>query len=167
MQISAKKQLSVTVRALLFIGMFFSLFALAHALTIESITIVRVNSAEQSTLTPGSATITADGTSTQVLTVSVKDADGNNMTKGGADVAITKSSGTGSIGSVTDNGNGTFTDSLTGLVWLSDNTCLLRTPVAGISWFAQALDAGVTCAGRHSRPVRGRQHRRRRRAGLP
>ena len=41
----------------------------------------------------------------------------------------------------TDNGNGTFTDSLTGLVWLSDNTCLLRTPVAGISWFAQALDA--------------------------
>ena len=113
MQISAKKQLSVTVRALLFIGMFFSLFALAHALTIESITIVRVNSAEQSTLTPGSATITADGTSTQVLTVSVKDADGNNMTKGGADVAITKSSGTGSIGSVTDNGNGTYSATVT------------------------------------------------------
>ena len=108
MHISAKKQLSVTVRALFFIGMFFSFFALAHALTIERIIIERVNSAEYSTLTPGSASITADGTSTQELTVTVKDTNGNNMTTGGADVAITKSSGTGSIGSVTDNGNGTY-----------------------------------------------------------
>ena len=114
MDISAKKQLTVTSRALLFIGMLLlSLFGLAHALTIESIIIVKGNSAEHSTLTPGSATITADGTSTQVLTVTVKDANGNNMASGGADVAITKSSGTGSIGSVTDNGNGTYSARVT------------------------------------------------------
>ena len=42
---SAKKQLSGTARALLFMGMFLlSIFALAHALTIKSITIEKVNS---------------------------------------------------------------------------------------------------------------------------
>jgi Invasin, domain 3/Protein of unknown function (DUF1566) len=111
MQISAKKPLSVTARVLLFIGIFFSLFVLA--LTIERLTTVKVNSGEHSTLTPGSATITADGTSTQVLTVSVKDANGKNMPSGGADVAITKSSGTGTLGSVTDHGNGTYSATVT------------------------------------------------------
>jgi len=114
MHISARNHFMSTARALLFIGMLLlSLFALAHALTIESITVVRANSAEQTTLTPGSATITADGTSTQVLTVTAKDANGNNMTTGGADIAITKSSGTGTIGSVTDNGNGTYSATVT------------------------------------------------------
>ena len=114
MQISARKHLMSTARALLFIGMLFlSFFALAHALTIESISIVRANSADQSTLTPGSATITANGTSTQVLTVTVKDTNGNNVISGGADIAITQSSGTGLIGSVTDNGNGTYSATVT------------------------------------------------------
>ena len=85
----------------------------AQAVTIKSIIVVRANSADQSTLTPGSVTITANGTSTQVLTVTAKDANGNNMTTGGANVAITKSSGTGSIGSVTDNGNGTYSATVT------------------------------------------------------
>src|SRR5208283_4789891 len=66
-----------------------------------------------STLTPTSASITANGVSTQVLTVQAKDANGNNLTTGGATVAITKSSGTGSIGSVTDNSNGTYTATIT------------------------------------------------------
>ena len=69
--------------------------------------------AVQSTLTPTSASITANGVSTQVLTVQAKDANGNNLTTGGSTVTITKSSGTGSIGSVTDNSNGTYTATVT------------------------------------------------------
>jgi len=69
--------------------------------------------ATQSTLTPATASITADGTSTQILTVQAKDANGNNLTSGGSTVTITKSSGTGTIGSVTDVGNGTYTASVT------------------------------------------------------
>ena len=69
--------------------------------------------ATQSTLTPTSASITANGTSTQVLTVQAKDANGNNLTAGGSTVTITKQSGTGTIGSVTDNGNGTYTATVT------------------------------------------------------
>ncbi|MHA8054292.1 invasin domain 3-containing protein, partial [Aquirufa sp. OSTEICH-129A] len=37
-----------------------------------------------STLTPTSASIVADGSTTQVLTVTAKDANGNNLTAGGA-----------------------------------------------------------------------------------
>ncbi|MHA8054298.1 Ig-like domain-containing protein, partial [Aquirufa sp. OSTEICH-129A] len=62
-----------------------------------------------STLTPTSASIVADGSTTQVLTVTAKDANGNNLTAGGATVTITNSSGSGTIGSVTDNSNGTYT----------------------------------------------------------
>ena len=69
--------------------------------------------ATQSTLTPTSASITSDGTSTQVLSVTAKDAFGNLITSGGATVSITKSSGNGTIGSVTDNGNGTYTATVT------------------------------------------------------
>ncbi|HEY2353852.1 MAG TPA: invasin domain 3-containing protein, partial [Gaiellaceae bacterium] len=69
--------------------------------------------ATQSTLTPTSASITANGSSTQVLTVQAKDANGNNETTGGSTVTITRQSGTGSIGSVTDNGNGTYTATVT------------------------------------------------------
>src|ERR1019366_866227 len=42
-----------------------------------------------------------------------KDANGNNLTSGGATVTITKLSGTGTIGSVTDNANGTYTATVT------------------------------------------------------
>ncbi|MDP3486438.1 MAG: MBG domain-containing protein, partial [Bacillota bacterium] len=69
--------------------------------------------AAKSTLTPVSSSITADGISTQVLTVQVKDSSGNNITTGGATVTITKDSGTGTIGSVTDHANGTYTATVT------------------------------------------------------
>ena len=47
-----------------------------------------------------------------------------------------------------DNGNGTFTDSFTGLVWMSDNTCLKTTSTAGgtIANFLQALNAVANLA---------------------
>ena len=72
-----------------------------------------VPDAAVSTLTPTSASITANGSSTQVLTVQAKDAIGNNLSTGGSTVTITKQSGTGTIGAVTDNGNGTYTATVT------------------------------------------------------
>ena len=81
--------------------------------TQATITYTAVPDATQSTLTPTSASITADGSSTQVLTVQAKDVSGTSITTGGATVTITKSSGTGTIGSVTDNGNGTYTATVT------------------------------------------------------
>jgi hypothetical protein len=70
-------------------------------------------SAAQSTLTPTSSSIVANGTSTEVLTVQAKDTNGNNLSTGGATVTITKSSGTGTIGTVTDHGDGTYTATVT------------------------------------------------------
>src|SRR5205085_2436927 len=65
--------------------------------------------AANSTISPATATITANGTSTQVITVQAKDGNGNNLTAGGAVVSITKSAGTGAVGSTIDNSNGTYT----------------------------------------------------------
>ncbi len=69
--------------------------------------------ATQSTLTPTSASITANGTATQVLTVKAYDSSGNALTSGGATVTITRQSGSGSIGTVTDLGNGSYTATVT------------------------------------------------------
>ena len=90
--------------------------ATTDALTGTSPTITTVPGpadATQSSLTPTSASITADGVSTQLLTVHAKDANGNDLSGGGATVTITRSSGTGSIGAVTDNLDGTYTATVT------------------------------------------------------
>ncbi|MES1247893.1 MAG: invasin domain 3-containing protein, partial [Actinomycetota bacterium] len=68
-------------------------------------------SAATSTITVGSPTLTADGTSTTVVTVHAKDANGNTITTGGD--LVTLSSSQGSLSSVTDNGDGTYTATLT------------------------------------------------------
>jgi hypothetical protein len=69
--------------------------------------------ASQSTLTPASSSITANGTASQVLTVQAKDSNGNDETSGGDTVTITEQSGTGTVGPVTDNGDGTYTATVT------------------------------------------------------
>jgi endo-1,4-beta-D-glucanase Y len=66
-------------------------------------------SATNSTLTPTSTSITADGSSTVTLTVQAKDEDDLNIPSGGLTVTITKDSGLGTIGAVVDNGDGTYT----------------------------------------------------------
>ncbi|WP_161566850.1 beta strand repeat-containing protein, partial [Aquirufa nivalisilvae] len=66
-----------------------------------------------STLLPTSSSITADGASTQLLTVRAKDEFGNNLSSGGATVTITKLSGTGTISAVSDAGNGNYTATVT------------------------------------------------------
>src|SRR5262249_29184760 len=68
-------------------------------------------SATTSTLTVGSPTLTADGTSTTTVTVHAKDANGNALSGGGDIVSL--SSSHGSLSSVTDNGDGTYTATLT------------------------------------------------------
>ena len=68
--------------------------------------------ASQSALTPTSASITTNG-ATQDLTIQAKDACGNNLSTGGSTVTITILSGIGTIGSVTDNSDGTYTATVT------------------------------------------------------
>jgi hypothetical protein len=71
-------------------------------------------STSQSVLTPRSSSITAYGSSTSTLTVTARDALGNNLTSGGSTVTFTSQSGTGTIGSITANGDGTYTATVTG-----------------------------------------------------
>jgi len=64
-----------------------------------------------STITAGSTSIVANGSSTSTITVRLKDALGNNLTGSGGTVALSTTSGT--LSSVTDNANGTYTATLT------------------------------------------------------
>ena len=69
--------------------------------------------AAHSTVAPATASITADGTSTQVITVQARDVFNVNLPTGGSTVVISKSAGTGTMGSTTDTGNGTYTATVT------------------------------------------------------
>ena len=60
---------------------------------------------------PGLASLTANGTNTQVITVQARDANNVNETNGGATVVFPVS-GSGTIGSTTDNHNGTYSATL-------------------------------------------------------
>ncbi len=65
-------------------------------------------STTQSTITVGSSSVTSGASTT--LTLTVRDANSNPLTSGGATVLFTKSGGTasGTISATTDNGNGTY-----------------------------------------------------------
>jgi adhesin/invasin len=56
-------------------------------------------------------TINADGSSTSTITIQLKDASGNNLTTTGGTVTVATSAGT--LGTVVDNNNGTYTVILT------------------------------------------------------
>src|SRR5437773_1068299 len=69
--------------------------------------------ASHSTLTPATASITADGSSTQVITVQARDVNDNDETAGG-EVVVFSLVGSGSLsGTTTDNGDGTYSETLT------------------------------------------------------
>ncbi|SFF07841.1 S-layer homology domain-containing protein [Paenibacillus algorifonticola] len=68
-------------------------------------------SAAQSTVESSAASLTADGVSQTTVSVKLKDMYGNALTNGGAAVTIVATKGT--VSAVTDNGNGTYTASLT------------------------------------------------------
>lgn len=75
------------------------------------------------TVTPGAASTTTttisasptvifnDGFATSTITVQLKDSEGNNLTTGGATIVLSETDGT--LSTVTDNGNGTYTSTLT------------------------------------------------------
>ncbi|WP_024363372.1 InlB B-repeat-containing protein [Lysinibacillus sphaericus] len=65
----------------------------------------------KSTVTVNDSSLLADGTSQTTVTVKLKDAQGNDVTTGGATVSI--SSTLGIIGTVTTHNNGTYTATLT------------------------------------------------------
>ena len=65
-----------------------------------------------STLSPATASITANGTSTQAITVQARDANNNNRTTGG-DTVVFSLAGPGRISGTTDNGNGSYTATVT------------------------------------------------------
>ena len=67
--------------------------------------------AATSTISASPSSIAANGTSTATITVQAEDAYGNNLATGGATVALSTTAG--HLGPVTDNGNGTYTASLT------------------------------------------------------
>jgi adhesin/invasin len=64
-----------------------------------------------SQITASPTSIPADGTSTSTITVALRDAAGSPLTSGGDAVALTTTAGT--LGPVSDNGNGTYTATLT------------------------------------------------------
>ena len=64
-----------------------------------------------STIAAGPTSIQANGTSTSTLTVQLEDVTGNDLTAGGNAVALSTTSGT--IGAITDHGDGTYTATLT------------------------------------------------------
>jgi gliding motility-associated-like protein len=65
----------------------------------------------KSTITASPTSILADGTSISTITVQLKDASGTNLTSTGGNVAVTTTAGT--LGTVVDNNNGTYTVTLT------------------------------------------------------
>lgn len=67
--------------------------------------------AASSALSVSKASLTADGTSTSIVTVQLKDQYGNNLTASGGSVTLQSTSGT--LSSVTDHQDGTYTATLT------------------------------------------------------
>jgi alpha-tubulin suppressor-like RCC1 family protein len=68
-------------------------------------------SAVKSTIGTSPTSIVADGVSTTTVTIQLKDASGNNLTSSGGSVIVTATGGT--LGTVIDNNNGTYTVTLT------------------------------------------------------
>lgn len=86
-------------------------------------------SASTSTLAASPASIIANGTSTSTVTIQGKDANGNNLTSGGAAIVLSTTRGT--ISTVTDAGNGTYTARLTSST--SAGTATVSGTINGVS----------------------------------
>ena len=82
-----------------------------NSIQVRDITPGAVNAA-CSTISPALVSLTANGASTQSITVQARDADNLNETTGGATVVFSLS-GTGTLSATTDNGDGTYTVTLT------------------------------------------------------
>ncbi|ACQ81027.1 Ig domain protein group 1 domain protein [Beutenbergia cavernae DSM 12333] len=101
-----------------------------------------------STIVADPASITADGVSTSTVTVTLLDANGNPVTDAGDVVALATTAG--SLGAVTDNGDGTYTATLTSGVELDTATISFTvdgaagTATAEVEFVAGAADPGTS-----------------------
>ncbi|WP_371188258.1 invasin domain 3-containing protein [Thalassotalea maritima] len=77
----------------------------------EVIFVVGAASADKSTIKVSEETITADGQSTSIVTIQLVDANGNKLSSGGDTVTLVTDKGT--LSNVIDNGDGTYTATLT------------------------------------------------------
>ncbi|MEE9326609.1 MAG: invasin domain 3-containing protein [Cocleimonas sp.] len=105
--------------------------------------------ASNSTVTATPTTIDADGTTTSILTITVKD-DGN-LPLSGLSVIISQGAGSSNIGSVTDNNDGTYTASITSLVAetvtysiKADNVLITQTANITFETIASLVDANTS-----------------------
>ena len=85
---------------------------IAHVGGVVEHAVVGPASGASSTITASPGSIPADGSSAATITVTAKDANGNQETTGGDRVVV--STTVGALSSVTDNGDGTYTATLTG-----------------------------------------------------
>ena len=82
-----------------------------------------------SQITAAPTSIPANGTSTSTITVQLRDALGNNLTSGGALVALNTTGG--NLGAVTNNGDGTYTAILTAPSSTATSTATITGTVGG------------------------------------
>ena len=108
-------------------------------------------SANTSVVTVSTGTVASGATT--AMTLQAKDAAGNNLTTGGATVVFTLSGGTstGTIGATTDNGNGTYSATFTGVlagtgttVSATVNDTALGTPLPTITVTPGAISAATS-----------------------
>jgi autotransporter-associated beta strand protein len=95
------------------------------------ITLTAPADAAHSTISPPTATKSADGTGTQVITVQARDVNDINQTAGGATVVI--SATTGTVSSVTDNNDGTYTATWTSPTTLGSGTATVSATLEGLA----------------------------------
>ena len=95
-----------------------------------------------SQITASPTSIPADGTSTSTITVALRDAAGNPLTTGGATVTLSTTAGT--LGSVSDNGDGTYEATLTSS---SSSTNVTATVTGTVNGNAITDNATVTFTG--------------------
>ena len=90
----------------------------------------------KSEITADTTNITADGTSTATITVQLRDTLGNKLERGRSNVTV--DANTGSLGSVIDNGDGTYTATLTS-ERTGDKTAIITGKVNGADILDTAL----------------------------
>jgi len=98
-----------------------------------------------SLISANQTTINADGTATSTITIQLKDALGNNLTTTGGTVTVATSAGT--LGTVVDNNNGTYTVILTSSnVVTTANITYVLNGTTGTNTTAVAFVSGGTSA---------------------
>ncbi|HVP75536.1 MAG TPA: invasin domain 3-containing protein, partial [Gaiellaceae bacterium] len=84
---------------------------LLGSLSAQTVSVAATPSLTQTTISPSPSTITADGTSTTTITVTLRNGAGSALPASGGTVTLQTTAG--SLSSVTDNGDGTYTATLT------------------------------------------------------